>query len=194
MKVKICGVATLDDAVFLSQIGIDMIGIVNEPSSPRFAKREFNRIVKSKVDKPVVGVTVRGSLSLQAEDMLQVHRVLSLEEISSLTTLNISNFIFYVPASEEGKEYLKDLASAGVKNILVDSPRKGEKTSFKVAKEILDVFPEAGVAGGITPLNVMDFVRLNPGWIDVSSGVESYPGKKDHDKVMKIKEAVRNGV
>lgn len=131
MKVKICGVATLDDAVFLSQIGIDMIGIVNEPSSPRFAKREFNRIVKSKVDKPVVGVTVRGSLSLQAEDMLQVHRVLSLEEISSLTTLNISNFIFYVPASEEGKEYLKDLASAGVKNILVDSRERERRLRLR---------------------------------------------------------------
>ncbi len=194
MKLKICGVATLDDAVFLSEIGVDMIGIVNEPSSPRFAKREFNKIVKSKVDKPVVGVTVNGDLSLQGEDMLQIHRVLSAGELSHLTTVNVSNFIFYVPASEEGKVYLKDLVSLGVKNVLVDSPRKGEKTSLKVAREILDVFPNAGIAGGITPFNVMDFIRLNPGWIDVSSGVESYPGKKDHDKVMKIKEAVRNGV
>jgi phosphoribosylanthranilate isomerase len=40
-----------------------------------------------------------------------------------------------------------------------------------------------GIAGGINPSNIKDYVELNPAWIDISSGVESFPGKKDLDKV-----------
>ncbi len=193
MKLKVCGVATLEDAVFLDKIGVDMIGVVNEPSSPRFVKREFNGLVKSKVRKPVVGVIVNGNMNLQLEDMLQIHRVLSTEELSILSSLRLSDLIFYVPASDQGISYLRRLVSSGVRNVLIDSPRKGERTSLKTAKDILDVFPDAGLAGGITPDNVMEYVALNPGWIDVSSGVESYPGKKDYHKVTKVKEVVKNG-
>jgi phosphoribosylanthranilate isomerase len=171
-----------------------MIGIVNEPSSPRFAKKEFNKMIRTKVSRQVVSVAINhDNLDLKA-DLIQVHRILNDDELERLETMSTSRFILYVPVSEEGRIYLRKVVSHGFDKVLFDSPRRGLRTSLQLAKELLDVFPDAGLAGGINPENVVDFVSLNPGWLDVSSGVEEYPGKKSRDKVMKIKEVIKGGV
>ena len=74
---------------------------------------------------------------------------------------------------------------------LIDSAVKGRRADLEYAKKILDERPDAGLGGGVTPDNVHEFVKLNPAWIDVSSGIESIPTKKDESKMRKIAEVVK---
>jgi phosphoribosylanthranilate isomerase len=60
----------------------------------------------------------------------------------------------------------------------------GEKFNWRLAVEVQKLGKPIFLAGGLTPENVAEAVRqVQPFGVDVSSGVESAPGKKDHAKV-----------
>ncbi|MCQ4345768.1 MAG: phosphoribosylanthranilate isomerase, partial [Sulfolobaceae archaeon] len=56
MKVKICGITHLEDAVMAKRLGSDMLGFVVQPGMLRYVKPEFLRLVKGEVDSPLVAV------------------------------------------------------------------------------------------------------------------------------------------
>ena len=69
----------------------------------------------------------------------------------------------------------------------------GEKFNWDLAVEAQKLGRPVFLAGGLTPENVADAVRrVQPFGVDVSSGVESSPGKKDHQKVRDFIAAVRS--
>ena len=60
----------------------------------------------------------------------------------------------------------------------------GKKADWHVAAELAQRYPRLMLAGGLTPGNVAQAVRAVRPWaVDVSSGVEVAPGRKDHDAV-----------
>jgi phosphoribosylanthranilate isomerase len=186
IKVKICGISTLSDIIEISKIDVDMLGIVGEKSSPRFAKSQFLAIAKRHSTRPIVYVKVSGKIDDMVKegkeaDVIQIHRVLGDEELDALTTYD-KKFILYIPGEEKYQKYI-DKVYKITDLALLDSPRKGEKLDINYAKKVLNSYPDLGIAGGINPSNIKDYVELNPAWIDISSGVESFPGKKDLDKV-----------
>lgn len=192
VKLKICGVASIDDAIEIDRIGVDFIGMVTDPISPRYVPEDIVAEVRKHVSTPVVSVKVRGSpaeLANSFADYVQVHRVLSIDELEELASFNSKRFILYVPASLDYIDYLKKVQRY-FDLVLFDSPAKGRPSDPKVLKTLLDYHPGAGVAGGITLENVHLYLALEPGWIDVSSGVEVRPGKKDLDKVRRLREVV----
>ncbi len=68
----------------------------------------------------------------------------------------------------------------------------GKRTDWHVAATLADQYPGLLLAGGLTPDNVAEAVRIVGPWgADVSSGVEAEPGVKDHDKVRAFVRAVR---
>jgi phosphoribosylanthranilate isomerase len=78
------------------------------------------------------------------------------------------------------------------------SPHKtggtGEKFDWDLALEAQKLGRPIFLAGGLTPENVAEAVaRVQPYGVDVSSGVEAAPGKKDHAKVRAFIQAARNG-
>lgn len=196
IKLKICGVGNLADAIALDNMdGVDYIGMINDPSSPRFVPDIEILKTLNFIKKPLVSVKVNGSIANMVRfptKFVQIHRVLRKEELEELSTIGDRNVILYVPASLEYVYYLKEVQKY-TDYILIDSPKKGIKVNKEVVKKLLDLHPDAGVGGGITPYNIEDFVQLNPGWIDVSSGVEFYPGKKDLSKVRKLVEVIKHG-
>ncbi len=170
----------------ISNMNVDMLGIVGEKSSPRFAKSEFLEIVRHFSAKPIVYVRASGRIydiikDGEYADIIQIHRVLEDNELDELTTYN-KKFILYVPGDEKYEKYI-DKAYKITSLVLLDSPRKGEKLSLYYAKKVLNNHPDLGIAGGINPSNIKNYIELNPAWIDISSGVESFPGKKDLDKI-----------
>jgi len=190
-KLKICGVTNKDDAKALDAIGVDAIGVVTDPESPRCVGRELISKLKGFVNSPVVEVIISSPLSkarTSVADYVQVHRLLREEELEEVSTMS-KKVILYVPASLEAIPYLLR-AQRYSDLILLDSPRKGLKSDPKILKVLLDYHPGAGVGGGISPENVYDYLALEPGWLDVSSGVEICVGKKDLDKVRRLKEAI----
>ncbi|MEM0340576.1 MAG: hypothetical protein QXN05_00145 [Acidilobaceae archaeon] len=192
IMLKICGVANLDDALEIDKIGVDFIGIVTDPVSPRYAPEEFVTKLKSIVSTPLVSVKVHGAIETlvnSSADYVQIHRVLKDEEIETLSTYYTKKFIVYVPASLHYLDYLKKVQKY-FSLVLFDSPIRGVPSDPKVLKVLLDYHKDAGVAGGITLENVHEFLELEPRWIDVSSGVEIHPRKKDIQKIRKLKEVV----
>lgn len=192
-KIKFCGVAHVEDAIFASNYA-DFIGVITDTVSPRFVKDEFVSIVKRYVDKPVVNVKVNiniNDLENVKGDYIQIHRVLSDDELKMLPSFN-KKFILYVPSSLEYEDYLKKIISIGDYLILVDSKKKGEKVNLEIAKKWIREYSKVGIGGGITPDNVEEFLFIEPYWIDVSSGIEKYKSKKDFDKMRKIVEKVKS--
>ncbi len=192
MRVKICGLTHYVDAINAATLGADMLGFIVQPGLLRYVKPEFLDVVRKAVNRPLVAVKLDLNFDglMERADYVQVHRVLSREELDALTTYS-KKFILYVPGSEEGLRYVKEVNRVSNALVLVDSARKGEKLNLEIARKILDERPDSGVAGGITPENVLAYLDLNPGWIDVSSGVESEPAKKDVLKMKKLMEVVK---
>jgi len=202
VKLKICGNATFSDIIELSKYNeIDYIGVVIEENSPRFVKPEFIKIIKNYVQKPIVSVKVRGSIKEILEagksaDYIQIHRVLQDHELFELISYNIKKrLILYVPCNILYKNYLNKLIQLDFK-ILIDSPVKGKGIEISAIKELIGnkINDERiGIAGKISIENIESFLKLEPGWIDVASSVESYPGKKDMNKVRELIKAVKYG-
>jgi phosphoribosylanthranilate isomerase len=68
----------------------------------------------------------------------------------------------------------------------------GHRADFKIAREITQRVPRLVLAGGLTPDNIAEAIRaVRPYAVDVASGVEQSPGKKDHGKVRAFIQAVR---
>ncbi|WP_449462706.1 phosphoribosylanthranilate isomerase [Tardisphaera miroshnichenkoae] len=192
MKVKFCGITNLEDAVKADKIGADMLGFVVQPGQARQASLELLEQARHAVKAATVAVRLDLNFMnmLHVADLFQIHKVLTSDELEALASLS-ARFILYVPASTEGLDYVRRLSIIPNAVPLIDSPVKGVPTDLKIAKQILDARPDSGLGGGITPDNVQFYVDLNPSWIDVSSGIEARPGKKDPEKMMKIVEAVK---
>jgi phosphoribosylanthranilate isomerase len=189
VKLKICGITNLDDAKAVAAVGVDSIGVVTDPVSPRFVERKLIEDIKSVVRTPVVEVIVTSPVSKVATsraDYVQIHRILSDEELEELTTLS-KKVVLYVPALRNAIPYLLKVQKY-TSLVLLDSPRKGVRSDPLELKILLDYHPDAGIGGGITLENVYEYLVLEPAWIDVSSGVEAYPGKKDIEKVKRLRE------
>lgn len=191
VKLKICGVTNMEDAKALEALGVDFIGVVTDAVSPRYVERNFVRELKRSVETPVVEVLVSSPLSMvitSVADYVQIHRVLRGEELEELSTMS-KRVILYVPAVREAIPYLLR-AQRFTNLVLFDAPRKGLKSDPSILKTLLEYHPGAGVGGGITLENVYEYLVLEPGWLDVSSGVEVCVGKKDVSKVRKLKEVI----
>ncbi|WP_338601536.1 N-(5'-phosphoribosyl)anthranilate isomerase [Sulfolobus tengchongensis] len=198
VKLKICGNATLSDIIEISKLDVDYVGIVTDPISQRFAKKEFIGFVKKYIGKPIVNVMVNIQINnkivdeLKTSDYIQIHRVLNDSELEILRSYDTKRIILYVPASFEYKKYLDKVVNI-VDMVLIDSVRKGVSVDFNVFASFIREYPNLGVGGKINIENALSFINLNPAWIDISSSVEIYPGKKDLTKVKKIVEVVKYG-
>lgn len=194
IKLKICGIATLQDILEISKMNVDYLGIVTDPVSKRYAKDDFVSVAKKFSSKPIVSVKVNGKIPEVVEksnyaDLLQIHRVLSNSELEELRSYS-KRVILYVPASEEYMNYLKTAIEYS-DMVLLDSPKKGVQIDLSFAKKVTKEY-EVGIGGGININNINNVIEINPKWIDISSGVEKYPGKKDMIKVTEIVKRVKS--
>jgi phosphoribosylanthranilate isomerase len=192
VKVKICGNTNLDDTMAAVQAGADAVGFVFYKKSPRAIEPKTAAEIISRLPPFVVPVGV-----FVNEELDTVRRILEDCNIS-LAQLH----------GEESPQYCAELGRSVIKAIRVRDRGDLERmTSYQVAGFVLDAFVEGvpggtGVtidwdlaseaqvvgpiilAGGLTPDNVLEAVRqARPYGVDVSSGVEASPGKKDHAKV-----------
>ena len=85
----------------------------------------------------------------------------------------------------------------GVKGFVVDAYSReayggtGQTVDWSLAREVAHAAPIL-LAGGLTPGNVQEAIQhVHPYGVDISSGVEEHPGKKDHEKIRAFTQAVR---
>lgn len=191
--VKICGITNAADALGAAAAGADALGFVFCETSPRCVSvetaAEIIRQLPPMVVKVGVFVDAPGELVVQAAarcglNLLQFHGEESPDYCLQFGLMSMKAFRIQDEAS------LAPLGNYSTDALLLDaySPERqggtGEKFNWALAVEARRFRRPLFLAGGLTPENVADAVRqVQPYGVDVSTGVESAPGRKDLDKV-----------
>ncbi len=200
-KIKICGLTSVPDALAVAEAGADMIGLMFYDGSPRHvtpaAAAEIARALPPFVLRVGVFVNPEPELVLRAIgecglNLLQFHG----DEASAFCT---QFGVMSVKAVRvQTAESLLPLANFHTDAFLLDAYSKaglggtGEKFNWDLAVEAQKFGKPIFLAGGLTPENVAAAVmQVRPFAVDVSSGVEAAPGKKDAAKVRAFITAVR---
>jgi phosphoribosylanthranilate isomerase len=202
VKVKICGITSVADALAATEAGADLVGLMFCEKSPRYvtlaAASEIARQLPPFVVKvgvfvnPPADVVVRSIVECGL-NLLQFHGEESPEFCAQFGVMSMKAFRI------RDAESLQALPRYPTDAWLLDAyvPGQpggtGERLSWDLAVEAAKLGRVVFLAGGLTPENVADAVRrVRPFGVDVSSGVEAAPGRKDPAKVRAFIRAVRS--
>jgi phosphoribosylanthranilate isomerase len=207
--IKICGITNVEDAVMVSRYA-DYIGVIvmARVATPRLVNPNVARDIVNSVrgPKPVAvieGVDFERAVSLASRlgfPIIQYHGTVSVDDlrIAHDYGLRVAPVIIY-----DDEDALSRISvfipHEDVEYILIDAPKVGYKLyehGLKIPIEVVSRFGgvnKVGFAGGINPGNVGFILKYKPYLIDVSSGVEKSPGRKDEGLVRRLYEVVRNG-
>jgi phosphoribosylanthranilate isomerase len=195
MKVKICGITNIDDAMAAIDAGADALGFVFYAKSPRAVDRRVVADIVGHLPPFVttVGVFVdedRHVLHQSITDCgLHVVQLHGTETAAYCTAVGGAVIKAVRPRTSTDYEGLADYR---VSAFLLDTYHvdvlggTGLGIDWNLAAQAKLAAPII-LAGGLTPETVADAVRrVRPYGVDVSSGVERAPGKKDHAKVRRF--------
>ena len=197
-RVKICGIRDEPTVECAASAGADFIGVVLVPSSPRFvAPEEARRLSMAIVDHGAVPVAVvrlpiepEAHAALEAFPIVQFHGDEPVEAVAAFRGWERWKGLRFSPAAS-----MEWLASSSVERLVVDGPEAGSGAAWDLAEFArLDGTLRARclLAGGLDAGNVAAAVRAARPWgVDVSSGVESTRGVKDHARIRAFIEAAR---
>jgi phosphoribosylanthranilate isomerase len=204
-KVKICGITNADDAVKAVQLGADLLGFNFYPKSPRYIEpQEAKKIIrKLPAFVDIVGLfvnadtdTIRKTAGDLLLDWVQLHGDESPGFCTSLS--NIPAQIIKAVRIKDARdlEYAKNFSTDA---LLLDAYHPllyggtGERFDWNSLPELTGyTFGKAFLAGGITPQNVAEAIGHGFYGIDVCSGIEDSPRKKNHEKMEELFKNIRS--
>jgi len=201
VKIKICGITNLDDALAAVDMGADILGFNFYPQSPRYIKRDKAEEIINKLPSFIdtAGVFVNATV----------------QDIREITNPGLLNWVQF--HGNETPQFCSQFNVWGlhtIKAIRVRSPQDIQQSqAFRTSSILFDAFdPELHggtgktfdwslikdcpsrvfLAGGITPDNINKALEVDVYGIDVCSGIESEPGKKDHKKMKRLFDNIHN--
>lgn len=200
-RIKICGITNVEDALQAVEAGADALGFVFYAKSPRFVTPQEAQAIITELPPLVTTVglfvnepmpRIRRAMAAARLDVVQLHGD-ELPQDCLLEPLRVIKALRVQDASS-----LSAADSYQVSALLLDAwcdeayGGTGKQFDWQLAKRLTGKRPLI-LAGGLNPENIIDAVRLvKPYGVDVSSGVEARPGKKDHQKVAEFICRVRN--
>lgn len=214
-KVKICGITTLDDALASAQAGADMLGFNFYKKSPRYIAPEAAQPICDALRQQLgeqcpllVGLFVNEIVSnisaITNKVGLDCAQLSGDESDSILKELRGMAFKAIRPMNEamalDDVNYYRPHFPTNEKlpSLLLDANQPGQyggtgmTVNIELAQAVTKEVPRLMLAGGLTPDNVAVVIAQAQPWgVDVASGVESEPGKKDKVKVQAFIQAVR---
>ncbi|MDX6270381.1 MAG: phosphoribosylanthranilate isomerase [Acidobacteriota bacterium] len=203
VKVKVCGITNLADALDAIGAGADALGFNFYARSPRYVAPEEAWRIVSELPASVlcVGVFVNEDSAAIVERMasesgvaaVQLHGDEPPEYCAALAEREV------IKALRVGKDFAPEEAGRyRVKSILLDAYNAharggtGETFDWTLARRTREVVAQLYLAGGLTPENVAGAIAaVAPYAVDVCSGVELAPGRKDAARVRAFVKAVR---
>ena len=200
-RVKVCGVTRPEDAVLAASLGASAIGLVFWPGSPRVVDRARARDIVLALPPFVAGVGV--FVNQPMDDVLAVADIVGLTAIQ-LHGDEVPETYARLPRRVIKAVPVRDASAAGAARavpasatVLLDAhdPVRrggtGSTVDWSIAAAIARQRPVI-LSGGLTPANVAAAARaVAPYAIDVSSGVESSPGRKDEARLRALFAALR---
>lgn len=201
--VKICGITNLEDALFSVQSGADALGFIFYDQSPRCVRSEIVHNIVEQLPESVarVGVfvnpTTREVATICRHIRLTAIQVYGIQTDGELRELGMS----VIKAFQVGKGFdVEQLGKYSVKAFLLDTFFEGKaggtgKTfDWEIAQRATK-YGKVILSGGLSPANVSEAVRfVRPYGVDVCSGVEERPGKKDLKKVKEFIQRARTSL
>ncbi|OGF49507.1 MAG: N-(5'-phosphoribosyl)anthranilate isomerase [Candidatus Firestonebacteria bacterium RIFOXYA2_FULL_40_8] len=201
-KIKICGITNLEDALFAADLGANAVGFVFA-KSPRQVKPEQVRKIIEKLPPFIakVGVFVNEVPSHVAKiakeaglTSVQLHGEEIPQFCASLSPLTVIKGIRVRDESDIKMLAAYEFVSAYLLDSFVQGKKGGTGKTFdwKLALLAKKHGKPVILSGGLTPQNILEALkRVEPYGVDVSSGVESKPGKKDKKKLKDFIQKVR---
>ena len=200
-KIKICGIKTVTDALAAMEAGADLIGFNFYPKSPRYIEvgrcRDIMAVMRRYGHIQYVGVFVNATIGEVSATMdtcgLSLAQLHGDETPEMLNKLGGKAYKAFRGLPEGLNGFTRQKAPA----FLLDASVKGLyggsgiTADWSAASELAKKYPLL-LAGGLNPENVAEAVwQVRPWGVDVASGVESEPGKKDMAKMSAFINAVR---
>lgn len=204
MRIKICGITNVEDANVAVRAGADALGFIMYRKSPRWVDPAVARSIIAGLPPFVlpVGVFVNET----------AERVRTLMDECGFTLVQLHGDESALYCQNLGRPTLKAVrlkdrgaflalaefhGRANVRGFLIDAfsdqgyGGTGQTADWGLAQEAARSTPII-LAGGLSPANVAEAIQIvRPYGVDVSSGVEKSPGKKDPDKVKAFIDAAR---
>ena len=187
--VKICGITNEQDALLAVALGADALGFVFAPSTRQVTPSIVYDITR-RLPREVLTVGVfRDEHPERVVDLVDASGVKA-AQLHGHETPETSRFVrskvgYLVKAFPAGSAALEFVADHHADIVLVDSPNPGSGEMFDWS--LTEDVPEDVkllLAGGLDPDNVaLAISRVRPWGVDVSTGVESSPGRKDASKL-----------
>lgn len=204
VRVKICGITSVDDALVAVAAGADAIGLVFYPESPRYVTVATAAKIAASVGPfvTVVGLFVNASraevervVEGVALHLLQFHGNETVEFCESFQRPYLKALRMR-PDIDVRSEMSRYHSAAG---ILLDAYRKGVPggtgETFDWRRVPKKSEQAVVLAGGLRPENIIDALAATHVYgVDVSGGVEALPGKKDPIKVVNFIRRVKTGL
>jgi phosphoribosylanthranilate isomerase len=208
VRIKICGITSEEDAIAAADLGADAIGLNFYPGSPRFVSDELAIRIAETLPPFVepVALFVNEPIGRIVERVRRLGAVRTIQWHGDDPEPPPQNYHFIPAFQVRGRNdlavvsrYLERCREARrlPSAVLVDghSPGQYGGTGQPAPWELLaDFHPGIPLilAGGLTPENVADAIRLvRPYGVDVAGGVETSPGRKDADKMRRFIDRAR---
>lgn len=194
IKIKICGITNIEDALLAVELGADALGFIFSESKRKITLSEAEKIASCLPPfVTCVGVFVNEFSEKVAEIFLNC-KINAFQLHGDETPFYCQNFLNttvikgFRMKDEKSLEKIKDYET--VDAILLDAFTEGEfggsgKTfDWNLAVKAKKFQKPIILSGGLTPENVSEAIsKVKPYAVDVCSGVELYPGKKDPQKM-----------
>jgi phosphoribosylanthranilate isomerase len=212
--VKICGITNLDDACCAVDAGADLLGFIFYPPSPRSVSVEVARAIAEVIrgrgakigHAPSAPILVGVFVNETPEHMLRTVKEAGLDAIQlsgnePLVTLQALNGmgIKVVRKLHEAHAFGGLQANLVLPELVLEADHPtlyggtGQRANEQLALQLARHY-RLMLTGGLTPGNVAGVVQaVRPWGVDVASGVEASPGRKEHAKVRAFVAAVKQG-
>lgn len=201
VKVKICGLTNYEDAMAAADMGADMLGFNFYPKSPRHITPDETVKIIDRIPAfvDIVGLFVNDPFERIEQtieachlDWVQLHGDETPEFCEQFRSLNAKTM---KAIRVKDKKDIKLAEKYFTDAILLDAfdPKKYGGTGLVFDWNIIgNISKRVFLAGGINAENATKAVELGVYGIDVCSGVESKPGKKDHAKMRKLFDKIKD--
>ncbi len=199
---KICGITNIEDARWAVECGADAIGFVFA-ESPRQIRPEMAAQIIRQIEQSVVAVgvfvdwpieRVKEAMGLSGCKVAQLHGSETRDYLESLSPYATIKALRVRDGVDRAALSQYEAARAILLDTYVEGRAggTGERFDLRVAAELVREGWRVIVAGGLMPENAGEVIsKVRPYGVDVSSGVEREPGRKDPDRVAQFIAAVR---
>ena len=199
-RIKFCGISEPSDLAYAASLGADAVGLVFYEASPRYIGIEKAQALLHTADKPIkiVGLFMDADADFITRaikqvniDYIQFHGIESPQFCASFSV----PYIKAIPMADDARADEMIEAHRNTADILLlDGHRAGMPGGKGIAfdwRDLSKINASVFIAGGLNPENVaLAIAQCRPQGVDVSSGVESTVGVKDHAKMKAFAQAV----